>query len=413
MNRQDLKDHLIENPGYLKWAAEKIAEKFGNESVDEEVAAEVRREIKQEFDTENRSTSEQNQYSDDGIPDEARNAYLEHLDELGLEEEEVDSTKYWQTFHGDHRFSVVTKSGDEGRPEEGRICDALEDHLSGYVPPEAFPQKVEPKGNNLGVINLYDAHLEKVSLASETNEDIDGSIQNNVENFEAAFDEFLQTIIDNGVRHIHFPVGHDLWEVNDHYLVTKSGTTQRVTVPFEQAFSIGLDMIRRCIDKAAQVVDTMEVILIPGNHDEDQCFYLGEVLRHLYENSDTVNVDYARRKRKYRLHGEVLLGYSHGEDTTSQKRIERLPLNMAQEASELWAKAKIRMMLLGHIHHKLQYKILHNVDSIGCEIKFLRSVGSESKYEFDNGFTGIPKTAELYVFSEDGKKRWNAQKVWW
>jgi hypothetical protein len=86
---------------------------------------------------------------------------------------------------------------------------------------------------------------------------------------------------------------------------------------------------------------------------------------------------------------------------------------MAQEAPKLWAEATIRMMLLGHIHHKLQYKIMHNVDSIGCEIKFLRSVGAESKYEFDNGFTGVPKTAELYVFSEDGKKRWNAQKVWW
>lgn len=413
MDRHELKQHLIENTGYLKWAASKIADKFGDASVTEEVAADVRREIQQEFDNENRSTSEQNQYSDDGIPDEARNAYLQHLDELGLEEDEVDSTKYWQTFHGDHRFSVVTKSDDADEPQEKQVLQVIEQHLEDYETPEALPQKVEPKGDNLGVINLYDAHLDKVSLASETTEEVDGSIEQNVANFEAAFDEFLQTLIDNGVRHVHFPVGHDLWEVNDHYLVTKNGTPQRVSVPWEVGFSTGLDLIRRCIDKAAQVVETMEVILIPGNHDEDQCFYLGEVLRHLYAESNTINVDYAKRKRKYRLHGDVLLGYSHGEDTTSQKRIERLPLNMAQEAPKLWAEATIRMMLLGHIHHKLQYKIMHNVDSIGCEIKFLRSVGAESKYEFDNGFTGIPKTAELYVFSEDGKKRWNAQKVWW
>ena len=415
MGRKELKNHLIENQGYLKWAASKIADKFGDETVDEETVSEIRKEIRQNFDNENRSTSDQNQYSttSEDIPEGARGEYLKHLEDLGIEEEDVDSVKYWQTFFGEHRFSVVTKSDDPEEPGEDEMLQVIEEHLADYEMPDAIPQKMEPKGDNLGVINLYDAHLDKVSLAAETTEEIDGSIQENIQNFESAFDEFLHTLVDNGVRHVHFPLGHDLWEVNDHYLLTKNGTPQRVNVPWQQGFSVGLDMVRRCIDKAAQVVDSIDVILIPGNHDEDQNFYLGEVLRHIYQSSDRVNVGYSRRKRKYRLFGDVLLGYSHGENTTSQKKIERLPLNMAHEAAEKWAQATVRMMLLGHIHRKLQHKILHNLDAIGCEIKFLRSVGTENKYEFDNGYTGIPKTAELYVFSEDGRKRWNAQKVWW
>jgi hypothetical protein len=135
-------------------------------------------------------------------------------------------------------------------------------------------------------------------------------------------------------------------------------------------------------------------------------------MEHLYRNADDVTVDNDRKTRKYRLEGDVLLGYSHGHETKSQKRVERLPLNMAVEAEDRWSQADFRVMFLGDIHHKKKYKILSTVDSVGCEVNFLRSIGPQNEYEFDNGFTGVPKTAQLDIFSPDGKNRWHQEKSW-
>jgi hypothetical protein len=427
-------EFLLDKQSYLKCGDEKVADRLGiglGEAREAKETAKkiLRREEQYRYggnqaaddhtETEEESTENESKSTsstrDDDIPPTAEDAYQEHLESLGLTEEEVDSVKYWQTMSGEHRFSIVQKYNEEEGKSQQALLDLLEDHFENYTPPTVTGSanvNLQDRGN-LGIINLYDAHIDKLALATETAEASDATMQDNIRNFEESFIEFLHILEENNVTKAHFPLGHDLFNTNGDLMMTKNGTPQKVNIDWHTAFSAGLDMVRRCIDAARQILNELEVIMVPGNHAPDKTFYLGEVLRHVYRNADDVSVDHRRLKRKYRLEGDVLLGYSHGNETKSQKRVERLPLNMATEAEERWSEADFRVMFLGDIHHKKKYKILHTVDSVGCEVNFLRSVGPQNKYEFDNGFTGVPKTAQLDVFSPSGKRRWHKEKTWW
>jgi hypothetical protein len=427
-------EFLLDKQSYLKCGDEKVADRLGIRLGEAREAKEtakkiLRREEQYRYggnhaadehtETEEESTENESKSTsstrDDDIPPTAEDAYQEHLKSLGLTEEEVDSVKYWQTMSGEHRFSIVQKYNEKEGKSRQALLDLLEDHFENYTPPTVTgAANVNPRDQgNLGIINLYDAHIDKLALATETAEASDATMQDNIRNFEESFIEFLHILEENNVTKAHFPLGHDLFNTNGDLMMTKNGTPQKVNIDWHTAFSAGLDMVRRCIDAARQILNELEVIMVPGNHAPDKTFYLGEVLRHVYRNADDVSIDHRRLKRKYRLEGDVLLGYSHGNETKSQKRVERLPLNMATEAEERWSKADFRVMFLGDIHHKKKYKILHTVDSVGCEVNFLRSVGPQNKYEFDNGFTGVPKTAQLDVFSPSGKRRWHKEKTWW
>jgi hypothetical protein len=424
-------DFLKENQSYLKKGDKAVAERLGitNGRASEAKSA-AKKELKDEgsyrysssseeetFDegpeesTDNDSTSE-NTSVDDSIPEDAQDAWEEHMESLGITEDDIESVKYWQTMSGDHRFSVVQKFNEESKTRQGLI-DVLEDHFEDYEPPEVEGSADVVGDGNLGVINLYDAHIDKLALATETNEDEDRSMQDNIDRFEDAFMEFLDLLEENNVTRAHFPLGHDLLNTNGAFQMTKNGTPQRVSVPWQTSYLAGLEMIRRCVDSARQVLDDLEIIMVPGNHSPDKTFYLGATLEHIYRSCEDVAVDNGREKRKYRKEGRVLLGYSHGEETKSQSKIEKLPLNMAVEADEKWADADFRIMFLGDIHHKKKYKILSTVDSVGCEVNFLRSIGPQNRYEFKNGYTGVPKTAQLDVFSGDGRRRWHQEKSWW
>ena len=428
-------EFLLDKQSYLKCGDQKISNRLGiglGEAREAKETAKkiLRREEQYRYgedsdpndnhpETEEESTENESKSTsstrDDDIPPTAEDAYQEHLESLGLTEDEVDSVKYWQTMSGEHRFSIVQKYNEEEGKSRKALLDLLEDHFENYTPPTvtgAANVNLRDRGN-LGIINLYDAHIDKLALATETAEATDATMQDNIRNFEESFIEFLHILEENNVTKAHFPLGHDLFNTNGDLMMTKNGTPQKVSIDWHTAFSAGLDMVRRCIDAARQILNELEVIMVPGNHAPDKTFYLGEVLRHVYRNADDVSVDHRRLKRKYRLEGDVLLGYSHGNETKSQKRVERLPLNMATEAEERWSEADFRVMFLGDIHHKKKYKILHTVDSVGCEVNFLRSVGPQNKYEFDNGFTGVPKTAQLDVFSPSGKRRWHKEKTWW
>jgi hypothetical protein len=281
--------------------------------------------------------------------------------------------------------------------EQEATIKELIDQIKAYTQPVlAYNYPVQT--DHAVILNLYDAHIDKVCLLSETREE--GSLEKNIATFEILFDSILAPAISYNPELIIIPVGHDFFNTNGNTNTTKRGTPQDTEVKSNKSFKVGVELLRRCIDKAAQVAK-VQVRVIFGNHSEDKDFYLGQVLSAVYENNANVDVitEDQELKSQYEQYGVNLFGFAHGD--TEIKNITQLPLLMAEQAKQKWADTKFRYFYLGDKHHKMEYKFLRTKDFIGCTVSFLRSVGTSDKWHTDNGYIGVPKTAEAHIWHKE------------
>jgi len=295
--------------------------------------------------------------------------------------------------------NIVFKRRVEGGKED--FLEAIQEALTDYKLPTISPLKTSTN-KTCGIINIYDAHIDKLSWVDETMEQ-QSSIDKNIEKFTGVFDSMLNEIKLQKSELIIFPVGNDFFNRNSiAHESTKKGTPQYSFVSGKVAYKMGLRAVIDCINKAAAVSKVI-IPVIEGNHDMDNVFYLGESLELLYENNPNVVIQNCGMKRKYSTYGNSMFGFAHGD--VEKKKLNELPLSMAIDEPMLFAKAKYREFFLGDIHHKQEHVFKRTQDFKGVIVRFLRSAGITSKWEQDMTYIGVPKTAELFIYDkEDGLK---------
>ena len=275
-----------------------------------------------------------------------------------------------------------------------KLITRAEGAMYDYQAPEFRP--VLADSNFCSIINLYDAHLDKVTRYTETGEESD--IWRNCELFNGAFDYLLSSVGDTG--EIILPIGNDLFNINDARGTTKKGTHQDTYLHHVDTFEIILNLIRDTIEKAANIAPVC-ILMIPGNHDEDLVHLLGVVLNSIYKKSKTIEIDYSRQWRKYKQWGDNMFMFAHGNNMKS--KISQIPHIIAQERKEMWANTIYRYAFFGDIHHKNEYQFKRGKDFIGVNVKFLRSISAGDVWHHKKGYIGVEKTAELYNVSKCGR----------
>lgn len=251
------------------------------------------------------------------------------------------------------------------------------------------------EGNRLAVLNLYDAHLDKLPVKSTCG--VESTLEENIQTFKNTVQRIIPYIKENKVEEIIFPVGNDLFHTNGMNSTTKKGTPIEYFGSPEDAYYAICDVITETILELAEIAD-VRVIMVKGNHDEDKITTLGYWLERSFRHTN-VSVDFMRRQRKYIKYGENLIGFAHGDKEKS--KIAQLPLIMAQEAKELWGTTTYRKMFLGDLHHGFEYQFLKAKDQPGVEVEYLRSVGTTDTWHEDFGWIGVPKTAYLQIFDKN------------
>lgn len=318
----------------------------------------------------------------------SNNSYNSHLKELGVDEQEVKSVKAWNTMKGEQRFSVVFKKEDQS-PEE--IISLLKESLLDYkwISPTFNPKKETKQVACL--INITDAHLDRIGFLSNN------TLKDNINLFEQFFLELLESSLVHKPELFIFPINGDLFNANDRTLATVNGTPQYSFNNWQECYVQIQNVIRKCID----ILLTHGKVYVPfikGNHDEDKIFYLSSCLELVYENSSDIILDTTRKQRKYYTYGSNLLGFCHGDK--EKNKVDKLPLYMAEEEKQNWGNTTYRYFFCGDIHHKQEYKFMRTKDTIGVEVKFLRSVSDTSEWESDHGWIGVPKSAEAFIIDK-------------
>lgn len=291
------------------------------------------------------------------------------------------------------RISVYFRRNNQVNHEE--IVNYLTKALKGreFQDPSGV---VHLQGNNVAILNIYDIHLDKLPREHQ--------LTYSAENYLNQLKQIVISLIQEAsqiyyIDTVVFPVGGDLFNTNGFNSATKKGTPQQVLFDHSVAFKLGTEFIVYIVDYLVSKGYKVELPVIYGNHDHDADFYLGALLEVYYKNSSMVKVNNNLVLRKYLSYGTTMFGFGHGD--VEKSKVTILPMIMATEQPEMWAKTKHRVFYLGDIHHKQEIKFLRLKDYPGCTVSFLRSVGVEDQWSHDNMFLGTPRTLELHVYNNE------------
>lgn len=241
-------------------------------------------------------------------------------------------------------------------------------------------------------IDMPDVHFGKETWAEESGHNYNLSIARDV--VLSSMDRLLDYASSFGVEHIILPMGNDFFNSNSKENTTSHGTPQQEDTRWTRTFREGRRLAVEMIDRCASIAP-VSVVMIPGNHDEERLFYLGEVLDAQYSKARHVTVDNRAMKRKYVQFGNNLIGFTHGY----HEKLSKLPSLMPVEEPLLWGVTKNREWHLGDKHHKVD--LLHRTEDVdGVTIRILRSLSATDTWHFDKGYVGTPRSAEGFLWDK-------------
>lgn len=192
----------------------------------------------------------------------------------------------------------------------------------------------------------FDLHLGKFAWSDETVANYDVDIA------EDLFRASLDYLLNNGLKlaggsfdRVLCVFGNDVSHVDSKKLQTTAGTPMDYDSRYIRVYRRIAAVHRWAVD-TLRTVAPVDIVIVPGNHDELTSFHMGELLATRYENDPHVVVDNGPRLRKYYEYGVNLFGFAHGD----RERVGELPLTMAREQHEAWSRCSEREWQIGHKH---------------------------------------------------------------
>jgi hypothetical protein len=252
----------------------------------------------------------------------------------------------------------------------------------------ALPRSPGRKG--MLEISIMDLHLGKYCFAAESGRAYSPEISSRF--FWDALEDLLQKAAAYPVEKILFVVGNDFFNVDNLAKTTTAGTFQDEAGRWQESFLQGRNLLVKAIDRLMTVAP-VHVLVVPGNHDTQRMWYLGDTLASWYRNTADVFVDHTSTPRKYVLFGKNLIGFCHG----NSERHEKLPVLMATERPKEWAASAdgSRHWHVGHFHSKKTKVFVAHEDLQAVQVRVLPSLCPPDAWHASMGYSG-KLAAEAY-----------------
>lgn len=247
--------------------------------------------------------------------------------------------------------------------------------------------------------SIMDHHFGKLAWRDETGEDYDLKIAER--RYMDAARQLNDAARANGSDRIAIVVGNDFYHVDKGTNTTTAGTPQDVDGRWQKAFAYGLRNVRDAINEAREIAP-VDVVIVPGNHDEERCYTLGVILEELYRDDTRVVVDNRPVLKKAYEWGKTFLGFYHGHHTRGRDGERRVIDALASQNPQAWARAVWRELHMGHLHHEREdvwkYRASEDIDTVVC--RRLPSLSGTDKWHSDHGYRAL-KAAEAHFYSDE------------
>jgi hypothetical protein len=256
------------------------------------------------------------------------------------------------------------------------------------------------EGDYLFEFAPFDLHMGKYTWAEETVTNYDTDLAEDL--FNAALDFLLSRALklsEGRLARVLCVFGNDVSHMDGKKGLTTSGTPMDVDTRYIRVFRRICAIHRRAIDILRDVAP-VDVKIVPGNHDEETSFHLGEILATRYEDVPHVTIDNSAKLRKYYDFGTNLFGFTHGDS----ERVTELPLLMAREQPELWARCASREWHIGHKHIKENHEHRPLVQDLhsdkGVRVRRLSSLSAHDAWHTKHAYTDR-RACEGFVFHRE------------
>jgi len=294
------------------------------------------------------------------------------------------------------RVNVKLKAKRGWNPSEFRAILVKDiKSLSPVYAPVRYSKVVEPL---LSEVSLFDAHFGKLAWSPETGQDYDIKICRT--RYMHAGRSLIYRAAAHKPERFLFPFGNDFFHV-DHKGQTTSGTTVDCDGRWQKAFRIGTQCAIDLLQEASKIAP-VDVVIVPGNHDREKAFCLGEVLAAYFHNNHDVNIMNDPNPFVYYRWGKVLLGFNHGEEYTGDKKRSELPIQMSTDRPVDWSETVWREFHLGHFHSEdemvWKYRTAKQVRDI--TVRVLPSLSGTDAWHRMKGYAS-PLAAECHLYHKN------------
>jgi hypothetical protein len=240
-------------------------------------------------------------------------------------------------------------------------------------------------------INIPDFHLGLLSWHKETGEDYDVKIA-----MKLYMDciSYLLGKAPEDTDKILLMVGSDFFNSDTIDNTTTKGTKQSEDGRFQKTFTTGWKVLVDAINLCRQVAD-VQVMVVTGNHDHQRSYFLGEVLVAWFRDDCSVLIDNNPAYFKYYNYGKNLIGFTHGD--TAKK--ESLPMIMAVDVPELWAKCPYREFHIGHLHSSVTKGFGSETEHTGCKVVSVPSLAVASDWIAKMGYRSV-REAQAFIYDK-------------
>jgi hypothetical protein len=257
------------------------------------------------------------------------------------------------------------------------------------IPAPTYAKIQEP---HMLELSLFDAHFGKICHSAEAGHNYDLSIAEKV--YSEAGRDLLAKCAGFDIDLITIPIGNDFFQTDNWAGTTRKGTSVSVVDNlFQEVFRAGCRAVQELVLLCREVAP-VDLIWVPGNHDPSTSWYMSEYLRAVFSSDSNVTIDNSASPRKYVDYGVNLIGFTHG----NEEKHKELPMIMATEVPQLFAKAKCREIHLGHFHKAKQTVHMPLDEHQGVRVRVLPSLSGTDSWHHMKGYVKNIRAAEAYLW---------------
>ena len=362
MTINEIKDFIAERRGYLKKSADVLSERLNCPIEDCETALYEARKL----------AREENTNDNDSVISE----FEQFLDKNGISQSDVASVKFWQTVSGQQRFSVVTKG-------ESMSVDSIKKEIEGFAEqysPDVDLIERKPLSRPIAYeISLPDIHYGKLH---------DLSLEKVEQQYMTVVQELVNKAAGLEIERFILPVGNDGMNSEGMRRTTTKGTPQEESAGWKDTFRGYWRLMTRAVNYLKEKAP-VDIIVVSGNHDYERMFYAGDVLAGWYRNDANVTVDNDYDSRKYYEYGKNMIMFTHGD----KEKPADMPLIMATEKPEMFARTSHREVHCGHLHKEMvnEYR--------GIKVRFVPSICPNDEWHKQMGYEA-KRTGQAYIWNK-------------
>ncbi len=287
----------------------------------------------------------------------------------------VNSTSnFWDMADKELGIKTLYQSKITVKPRKQTVdWNIISDRLSKKIKPRLMQSVPFINSDRYLVINLFDLHFGNMTLTD----------------YQTSLCK-INRILNNQYKEVLIISGGDLLNENDYRGQTAKGTNIGQT-DMEQAWEDAFDFLDMVIHAATQNATTVNVLYVPGNHDEYSGSTVLKAIRRIYERHTNVSVDCEQQTFKATLLGHNFIGATHGDKANKK----RYPQIFATMFSQLWGAEGVytREMFSGHLHNE------HVLDD-GLLMRQMPTRNHLDDYHKQNGFVTAHRRLQLVEYSE-------------